>query len=41
MQVKLGKYQAARFTPDRDSVSPAACEAALNVYHGFWEPFVP
>lgn len=41
MQAKLGKYQATHFTPDQGSVSPAACEAALNVYHGFWGRFVP
>ena len=41
MQAKLAKYQATRFAPDRGSVSPAACETALKVYHGFWGPFVP
>ena len=41
MQAKLNKYQATRFTPNRGSDSPAACETALNVYHGFWGPFVP
>ena len=39
MQAKLVKYQATRFTPDRGSVSSAACVAALNVYHGFWGAF--
>ena len=41
MQAKLAKYQATHFAPDRGSVSPAACETALKVYHGFWGPFVP
>ena len=41
MQAKLAKYQASRFNPDRGKVSLAACQTALNVYHGFWGPFIP
>ena len=41
MQAKLAKYQASCFNPDRGPDSPVACETALNVYHGFWGPFVP
>ena len=41
MQKKLAKYQASHFNPDRGPDSSAACESALNVYHGFWGPFVP
>ena len=41
MQTKLSKYQATHFNPDRGSVWPGACEAALNNYGGFWGPFLP
>ena len=41
MQKILTKYQASHFNPDRGPDSSAACESALNVYHGFWGPFVP
>ena len=37
---KLGKYRATHFNPNRGEKSPAACEAALNEYGGFWGPFI-
>ena len=40
MQDKLSKYQATHFNPDRGERDPAACEAALNKYGGFWGPYV-
>ena len=41
MQAKLAKYQASIFSPDRGKDSLAACQTAMNVYHGFWGPFIP
>ena len=40
MKEKLTKYQATYFNPDRGSVWPGACDAALNKYNGFWGPFL-
>ena len=40
MREKLREYQATHFNPDRGDKSPAACEAALNKYGGFWGPFI-
>ena len=40
MRSKLQDYQATRFNPDRGSIAPEACEAALGEYEGFWGPFV-
>ena len=41
MLSKLQEYQATRFNPDRGPISPLACDAALNVYGGFFGPFAP
>ena len=40
MRDKLIEYQGTHFNPDRGGKSPAACEAALNLYGGFWGPFI-
>ena len=40
MRKKLRKYQVTHFNPNRGEKSPAACEAALNEYGGFWGPFI-
>ena len=40
MQEKLHAYQATHFNLNRGEKSPAACEAALNEYGGFWGPFI-
>ena len=40
MQVKLAKYQASHFTPDRGTTWPGACDVAMNKYGGFWGPFL-
>ena len=40
MRERLRKYQATHFNPNRGEKSPAACEAALNEYGGFWGPFI-
>ena len=40
MRKKLRQYQATYFNPNRGEGSPAACEAALNEYGGFWGPFI-
>ena len=40
MRRKLGEYQETHFNPYRGEKSPAACEAALNEYGGFWGPFI-
>ena len=40
MQTRLHAYQATHFNPDRGQNTPAACEAALNEYGGFWGPFI-
>ena len=39
MRKKLKVYQSTHFDPDRGSVSPEACAAALGKYEGFWGPF--
>ena len=39
MQSKLAAYQSTYFNPDRGAYWPAACEAALNKYGGFWGPY--
>lgn len=36
----LREIDATTFTPDRGTVSPMACDAALKQYKGFWGPFV-
>ena len=41
MQMKLAKYQATYFNPDRGKVWPGACNTAVNTYGGFWGPFLP
>ncbi|XP_065826529.1 arylsulfatase J-like [Oscarella lobularis] len=40
MQRKLARYQKTFYNPDRGSSDPAACDAAINVYKGFWGPWV-
>ena len=40
MRDRLIEYQGTHFNPDRGEKSPAACEAALNQYGGFWGPFI-
>lgn len=41
MQMKLAKYQATYFNPNRGRVWPGACQTAVNTYAGFWGPFLP
>ncbi len=36
----LSEIDATTFTPNRGTVSPKACDAALKQYKGFWGPFV-
>ena len=36
----LDEIDATTFTPQRGTVSPTACKAALKQYRGFWGPFV-
>ena len=40
MQLKIAKYQASRFNPDRGNSWPSACDTAVNTYNGFWGPFI-
>ena len=38
---ELVAIDATTFTPNRGSPAPAACEAAIKSWKGFWGPFVP
>lgn len=38
---KLEKYEKTAFNPHRGKTDPAACQAAIHKYGGFWGPFIP
>ena len=40
MQSKLAHYQSTHFNPERGSVWPGACDAAINRYRHYWGPFL-
>ncbi|XP_065839147.1 arylsulfatase B-like isoform X2 [Oscarella lobularis] len=40
MQQKLAKYQETFYNPERGNKDPAACDAAIHRYEGFWGPWV-
>jgi arylsulfatase I/J len=41
LYAKIEKYETTAFNPKRGGTDPAACEAALGKYNGFWGPFIP
>ena len=40
MRAKLADYQKSRFSPNRGIPWPGSCDAAINMYGGYWGPFV-
>jgi len=38
--LKILEAQRTVFNPNRGTIDPAACQAALNKYKGYWGPFV-
>jgi len=40
LQNRIAELSKTVFSPNRGPVDPAACDAALNTYGGYWGPFV-